>query len=54
MRAPDLSVRDLINSNSVPGNYFDALIVYRYRGIFRRDPDWSVYNRYRKMYGFTG
>ena len=25
MRAPDLSVRDLINSNSVPGNYFDAL-----------------------------
>lgn len=29
-------------------------IVYRYRGIFRRDPDWSVYNRYRKMYGFTG
>lgn len=29
-------------------------IVYRYRGIFKRDPDWAVYNRYRKQYGFTG
>lgn len=25
LRAPDLSIRDLINSNKVPGNYFDGL-----------------------------
>ncbi len=29
-------------------------IVYVYRSIFKRDPDWGVYNRYRKQYGFTG
>lgn len=30
-----------------------GMIVHKYRGIFKRDPDWAVYNRYRRQYGFV-
>ena len=30
-----------------------GVIIHKYRGIFKRDPDFSVYNRYRNQFGFT-
>ena len=28
-------------------------IIFKYKGIFKRDPPWEVYNRYKRQYGFT-
>lgn len=30
-----------------------GVIIHKYRGIFKRDPDFGIYNRYRNQFGFT-
>lgn len=29
-----------------------GMIIFKYRGVFKRDPDFQVYNRFRRMYGY--
>lgn len=49
MRLRSLNAR-LVSDGKRP--YKVGTIIYRYRGVFRRDPPWEVYNRYRRQYGF--